>query len=90
MWGRGAIETSAAGFVIAATHWNGLPRVRFRPPRARIWDVRTGFCITVLDANGEAVHSAGFSLDDVMSFKRFDTIFPAFPMRRVKAHKLAA
>jgi hypothetical protein len=28
-------------------------------------------------------------LDDVMSFQRFDTIFPAFPMRRVKAHKLA-
>ena len=32
---------------------------------------------------------AGFQLDDVMSFKRFDTVMPAFPMRRVKAHKLA-
>lgn len=32
---------------------------------------------------------AGFHLDDVMSFKRFDTAMPAWPMRRVKAHKPA-
>ncbi len=30
---------------------------------------------------------AGFQVDDVMAFKRFDTVLPAFPMRRVKAHK---
>jgi SAM-dependent methyltransferase len=37
-----------------------------------------------------AIEAAGFQLDDVMSFKRFDTLLPAFPMRRVRAHKLAA
>ncbi len=31
--------------------------------------------------------SAGFEVDDIASFKRFDTVMPAFPMRRVKAHK---
>ena len=33
------------------------------------------------------IEAAGFELDDVMPFKRFDTVMPAFPMRRVKAHK---
>jgi SAM-dependent methyltransferase len=33
------------------------------------------------------MQAAGFEMDDVMSFKRFDTVLPAFPMRRVKAHK---
>jgi SAM-dependent methyltransferase len=37
-----------------------------------------------------AIAAAGFALDDVRSFQRFDTMLPAFPMRRVKAHKLAA
>jgi ubiquinone/menaquinone biosynthesis C-methylase UbiE len=35
------------------------------------------------------IEGAGFQLDDVTQFKRFDTIMPAFPMRRVKARKLA-
>ena len=35
----------------------------------------------------DAMRAAGFEIDDVMSFKRFDTIMPAFPMRRVRAHK---
>jgi SAM-dependent methyltransferase len=34
-----------------------------------------------------AIADAGFRIDDVMAFKRFDTVMPAFPMRRVKAHK---
>lgn len=34
-----------------------------------------------------AIEAAGFQIDDLMSFKRFDTVMPAFPMRRVKAHK---
>ncbi len=34
-----------------------------------------------------AIEAAGFVLDDVQAFKRFDTMMPAFPMRRVKAHK---
>ncbi len=33
------------------------------------------------------IEGAGFDIDDLMSFKRFDTVMPAFPMRRVKAHK---
>jgi ubiquinone/menaquinone biosynthesis C-methylase UbiE len=33
------------------------------------------------------MRSAGFRIDDVLAFKRFDTIMPAFPMRRVRAHK---
>ena len=33
------------------------------------------------------IEPAGFQIDDVMAFKRFDTVMPAFPMRRVKAHK---
>lgn len=36
-----------------------------------------------------AIVAAGFQLDDVKSFQRFDTILPAFPMRRVRAHKPA-
>jgi hypothetical protein len=38
------------------------------------------------DPVGE-LEPAGFQIDDVMAFKRFDTVLPAFPMRRVKAHK---
>jgi SAM-dependent methyltransferase len=34
-----------------------------------------------------AIKAAGFQVDDVLAFKRFDTVLPAFPMRRVKAHK---
>jgi ubiquinone/menaquinone biosynthesis C-methylase UbiE len=33
------------------------------------------------------IEPAGFQVDDVMAFKRFDTVMPAFPMRRIKAHK---
>jgi len=33
------------------------------------------------------IAEAGFELDDVQAFKRFDTMMPAFPMRRVRAHK---
>jgi ubiquinone/menaquinone biosynthesis C-methylase UbiE len=33
------------------------------------------------------IEGAGFQIDDLRSFKRFDTVMPAFPMRRVKAHK---
>ena len=33
------------------------------------------------------IEAAGFQLDDVAAFKRFDTVMPAFPMRRVRAHK---
>jgi ubiquinone/menaquinone biosynthesis C-methylase UbiE len=33
------------------------------------------------------IESAGFEIDDTMSFKRFDTVMPAFPMRRIRAHK---
>lgn len=35
------------------------------------------------------IEAAGFHVDDVMAFKRFDTVMPAFPMRRVKARKPA-
>ncbi len=34
-----------------------------------------------------AVEAAGFEIEDVMAFKRFDTLMPAFPMRRLKARK---
>ncbi len=34
------------------------------------------------------IESSGFALDDVQSFKRFDTVMPAFPMRNIKAHKI--
>ncbi len=37
-----------------------------------------------------AMSAAGFGLDDVQSFKRFDTVMPAFQMRRVRAHRPAA
>ena len=33
------------------------------------------------------IEGVGFQIDDVMAFKRFDTVMPAFPMRQVKAHK---
>jgi SAM-dependent methyltransferase len=36
------------------------------------------------------MQAAGFQLDEVIAFKRFDTVMPAFPMRRVKAHKGAS
>jgi ubiquinone/menaquinone biosynthesis C-methylase UbiE len=36
------------------------------------------------------IAAAGFEMDDVASFKRFDTCMPAFPMRRVRAHKAAS
>jgi ubiquinone/menaquinone biosynthesis C-methylase UbiE len=35
----------------------------------------------------EEIEPAGFQIDDVSSFKRFDTLMPAFPMRRVRAHR---
>jgi hypothetical protein len=35
------------------------------------------------------IEAAGFRVDDVVAFKRFDTVMPAFPMRRVRAHKPA-
>jgi ubiquinone/menaquinone biosynthesis C-methylase UbiE len=35
----------------------------------------------------DAMRSAGFAIDDVQAFQRFDTCLPAFPMRRVRAHK---
>ena len=34
-----------------------------------------------------AIEAAGFAIDDVKAFKRFDTLMPAFPMRRVKGHR---
>jgi ubiquinone/menaquinone biosynthesis C-methylase UbiE len=34
-----------------------------------------------------ALEGAGFELEDVMAFQRFDTLMPAFPMRRIKARK---
>jgi ubiquinone/menaquinone biosynthesis C-methylase UbiE len=36
-----------------------------------------------------ALAAAGFQVDEVRAFQRFDTLLPAFPMRRVKARKLA-
>jgi SAM-dependent methyltransferase len=35
------------------------------------------------------IEGAGFQLDDVRSFQRFDTLAPPFLMRRVRAHKPA-
>ncbi|HTQ07411.1 MAG TPA: class I SAM-dependent methyltransferase [Polyangiaceae bacterium] len=34
-----------------------------------------------------AVEAAGFQVDDVMAFKRFDLLMPAFPMRRIKGRR---
>lgn len=34
------------------------------------------------------IEATGFVLDDVMAFKRFDIMMPAFQMRRIRAHKL--
>ena len=36
-----------------------------------------------------ALESAGFVIDDVRAFQRFDTSLPAFPMRRIRAHRPA-
>jgi ubiquinone/menaquinone biosynthesis C-methylase UbiE len=33
------------------------------------------------------IKASGFQVDDVLAFQRFDTLMPAFPMRRVRAHK---
>jgi SAM-dependent methyltransferase len=33
------------------------------------------------------IKAAGFQIDDILAFQRFDTLLPAFSMRRVKAHK---
>jgi len=33
------------------------------------------------------IKAAGFRVDDVRAFQRFDTLFPAFPMQRIRAHK---
>ena len=33
------------------------------------------------------IEAAGFEIDEVTKFKRFDTVMPAFPMRRVRAHR---
>jgi ubiquinone/menaquinone biosynthesis C-methylase UbiE len=38
------------------------------------------------DPRGEIV-AAGFEVDDVRAFQRFDTVMPAFPMCRVRAHR---
>jgi ubiquinone/menaquinone biosynthesis C-methylase UbiE len=35
------------------------------------------------------IEGAGFRLEDVRAFQRFDTLAPPFPMRRVRAHKPA-
>ena len=35
------------------------------------------------------IEAAGFRLDDVRAFQRFDTLLPPFSMRRVRAHKPA-
>jgi hypothetical protein len=36
-----------------------------------------------------AIRDAGFEIDDVMPFKTFDTVMPAFPMLRIQAHRRA-
>jgi ubiquinone/menaquinone biosynthesis C-methylase UbiE len=36
------------------------------------------------------IESAGFQIAEVTAFKRFDTVIPAFPMRRVRAQKRGA
>jgi len=33
------------------------------------------------------IEAAGFVVDDVRAFQRFDTVLPAFPMRRIRAHR---
>ena len=66
-------EAAGRGFLMDVTNplWMKLNRQGCRWNRNPIADIE----------------SAGFQLDDVQSFKRFDTIMPAFPMRRVRAHK---
>jgi hypothetical protein len=34
-----------------------------------------------------SIEAAGFVVDDVDSFQVFDTYMPAFPMRRIRAHR---
>lgn len=34
-----------------------------------------------------AVERAGFRIDEVLPFKSFDLLVPAFPIRRVRAHR---
>jgi len=34
------------------------------------------------------IKAAGFQVDDVRAFQRFDPLLPAFPMLRIQAHKL--
>lgn|SRR5262245_223837 len=33
------------------------------------------------------IEAAGFEIDDVRAFQRFDTLMPAFPILRIRAHK---
>jgi ubiquinone/menaquinone biosynthesis C-methylase UbiE len=33
------------------------------------------------------IKAAGFQVDDVRAFQCFDTLYPAFPMQRIRAHK---
>jgi ubiquinone/menaquinone biosynthesis C-methylase UbiE len=33
------------------------------------------------------IKASGFQVDDVRAFQRFDTLYPAFPMQRIRAHK---
>jgi SAM-dependent methyltransferase len=35
----------------------------------------------------EQIEATGFRLDDVRAFQRLDTLMPAFPMQRIRAHK---
>ena len=66
-------EEAVAGFLMDVTNrsWLRLNKQGCRWNRNPIGEIET----------------AGFQIDDVMAFKRFDTVMPAFPMRRVKAHK---
>jgi ubiquinone/menaquinone biosynthesis C-methylase UbiE len=36
------------------------------------------------------IEAAGFAIDDITAFQTFDTSLPAFPMRRIRAHRPAA
>jgi ubiquinone/menaquinone biosynthesis C-methylase UbiE len=66
-------EHAVAGFLMDVTNplWLRLNKQGCRWNRNPIGDIE----------------GAGFQIDDVMAFKRFDTVVPAFPMRRVRAHK---
>jgi ubiquinone/menaquinone biosynthesis C-methylase UbiE len=37
-----------------------------------------------------AIRERGFVVDDVNAFQRFDTVMPAFPMQRIRAHRASA